>query len=472
VETRFDLERRLAMAKKDAYADAEPPDQTGGDVDLTPHPLVEGRADIDDVPVPPDTVSLVGYIGTSKRPDYTRLYLDLSFHNYYEIPTSGITSTTAVNPDDENSPTHLQILSDTKLDVITIHVTSIEAKFLSGSISSSHFGTAAGGGAQAAAAQTLCGNITTHMPSCVAPPPCTNITTHMPSCVAQPAGGPQFGAQAAGAGQQYCTNITTYTPSCVQQPLCGNITTHMPSCVQHLCTNITTYMPSCVGQGGGPEPAGQVACTNVTTYMPSCVAQQPQCSPNCVATIVTSHAGPQLGAQAAAGQTYCGNITTHMPSCIQQPPCGNITTHFPSCIQEPGAGGPQFAAQAAGAGQPYCANITTHMPSCVGQQQPICLTVVTANPTDCGPLCGNITTHMPSCLRPGGGGDPQFCITLHTHSPSFCPPPLCITLYTHTPTYCPQQCYPAANTAATLCTQTPRTVICPTVYTATPTGCG
>jgi hypothetical protein len=409
------------MAKKNAYADAEPPDRTGGDVDLTPHPLVEGRADIDDVPITPDTVSLVGYIGNSKRPDYTRLYLDLSFHNYYEIPTSGITATTAVNPDDENSPTHLQVLSDTKLDVITIHMTSIEAKFLSGPISSGHFGTAASGGAQTAAAQTLCGNITTHMPSCVAPPPCTNITTHMPSCVAQPAGGPQFAAQAAGAGQQYCTNITTYTPSCVQQPLCGN-------------------------------------------------------------------------------------ITTHMPSCVQQPPCGNITTHFPSCIQEPGAGGPQFAAQAAGAGQQYCTNITTHMPSCVGQQQPFCLTVVTANPTDCGPLCGNITTHMPSCLKPGGG-DPPFCITLHTHSPTFCPPPcrvifhtmlctlvveqptvvqaqpnpvqqvFCITLYTHAPTYCPEPCRPIANTAATLCTQhitvpDPRTVICPTVYTATPTGCG
>ncbi|MDT5295743.1 MAG: hypothetical protein QOJ76_2623 [Acidobacteriota bacterium] len=422
------------MAKKDEYADAEPPGQTGN-VDLTPHPLVENRADIDDIPVPPDTVSLVGYIGPSKRADYTRLYLDLTFHNYYEIPTSGISATTAVNPDDENSPTHLQVLSDTKLDVITVHVTSVEAKFLTGPISSSHFGTAtAFGGGQTAAVHTFCTNITTHFPSCVAPPPCTNITTHMPSCVASPAGGPQFAAPAAG-GQQYCTNITTYMPSCVQQPL---------------CTNITTHMPSCVGQGGGPEAAGQIACSNITTYMPSCVAQ-PQCSPNCVATIVTSHAGPQLDAQ-AAGQTYCGNITTHFPSCIQQ------------------QGDPQFGAQAAG-GQQLCANITTYMPSCVG----------------------------------GGGGGTQFCITLYTHAPSFCPPPChiiahtaatlctrigqpttvvaqaqaqpnaaqvaCITVYTHAPTYCPQQCHPAANTAATLCTQTPRTVFCPTYYTAVPSGC-
>lgn len=460
------------MATKKARTGAGgTPDQADA-VDLTPHPLVnQNHPDPDDItPAPPEVIYLVGYIGASKRPDYTRLYQDLSFRNYYEIPTSGIVSTTPVNPDDENSPTHLQVLADTKLDVITVSVQSVEARFLSGSISSGFFGAAATGtGAQAAAAQMAC----------------TNITTYMPSCVAQ-----QAGAQAVGA-QLACTNITTYMPSCVAQqrcdpncvativtshvdpPVCITRFTAIPSnCAPQNCITRYTAIPSgcdpqcqpiantaatlCT-QKTAPDPR-TIICPTVYTANPSNCA--PQCNPYCAATVVTSHIGAPLDAlgAAAAAQPVCITLHTANPS---------------NCA-------------------PLCTNITTHMPSCVGQ--PVCLTVVTANPTDCGLLCGNIRTYMPSCLK-----QPQVCIDLYTANPSHCAPDVrptpctqftllaagaqgdpittcvpyysmarspelaagaqaaapgyCITVYTHAPTYCPPPCRPIANTAATLCTQ-------------------
>jgi hypothetical protein len=519
------------MATRKGAKGGKPAEAGGDDVDLSTHPLVaERNVDPSEIePPPPELASLVGYVGPSRRDGSVRLYQDLTFRSYYEIPSESVVSTKPVNPDDENSPTQVQVEPDTKIEVVTVSVQSVEARYLSGSISGGLYGAAAGGtgggGVQA------CGNITTYMPSCLVPQqPCTNITTHMPSCVAQ-AGA--VGAQAAGA--QLCTNITTYMPSCVQQP-CTNITTHMPSCVgqgggpqaarPNMCTNITTHMPSCVGGGpqgactivmttmgctfGGVETGTVVApggfCTNITTHMPSCVRGNPnciativtsgvpggggggqvcidlytanpshcapQCDPNCLATIVTSHhaAGGAVGFAAAApgGQNLCTNITTHMPSCV-------------------GSG-------AQGGAQVACTNITTYMPSCVGQG---------GGPQAAQPnMCTNITTYMPSCVGGGGGGG-QICATYYTANPSGCHPcavqntpatlytqtapqpqafgaaggtVACATYYTANPSGC-NPCQPIANTAATLCTQhIPQQLaaepLCVTLYTARPTGCG
>jgi hypothetical protein len=418
------------MARKDNPKGAGPPTGGTGDVDLTTHPLVDKHhTDPDEVTGQPDVVSLIGYIGPSKRPDYTRLYQDLSFRNYYEIPTAGITATTPVNADDENSPTHVQVTADTKLDVVTVSVQSVEARFLSGSIASGFLG-----GAQAqtagAFAPTLCTNITTYMPSCVAQqqPICLTVVTANPTDCGQQCNpnciativtsgvGAQAQAVVGGGGQTLCANITTHMPSCVQTQFCITINTASPTNCDtfggQLCLTLFTANPSNCGPGGGgggpfcvtlftanptncPPPCRVVHFTAVifcTHNRPTliCTVLDPtvaagaaaqQCNPNCVATIVTSGVGPQAQAAAVGGQTFCTNITTHMPSCVGQ----------------------QAQAQV--------------------------------------------------------GTAPQFCITLHTHVPSFCPP----------------HCQIIATTAATLCTQFhptgPGTIICPTIYTAIPSGC-
>jgi hypothetical protein len=380
-----------------------------GEVDLTPHPLVnQNHPEPDEIPPAlPEVISLVGYIGASKRADYTRLYQDLSFRNYYEIPTSGIVSTTSVNADDENSPTYVQVLADTKLDVITVSVQSVEARFLSGSISSGFLSATAGTGAQAAAPQIACTNITTHMPSCVGQQRCdpnciaTIVTSHVdpPICITR------FTANPSNCAPQNC--ITRHTA--------------IPSNCDRQCQPIANTAATLCTQKPAPDPRTIVFCITLHTANPSNCA--PQCNPNCAATVVTSHVGTPAGALGAAA------IAPTPPVCI------TLHTANPSNCA------------------PLCTNITTHMPSCVAQ--PICLTVVTANPTDCGVLCGNITTHMPSCLKP------PMCIDLFTANPSHCgtggalaaAQPFCITVFTHAPTYCPPQCQPIANTAATLCTQ-------------------
>lgn len=93
---------------------------------------------------------LVGYIGPSKGTDYVRLYVDLTFRNYYEIPAEGIVSTAPKDASDENSPTTVHVAGDTRLEKVSVTSQSVEARFLQGSISSGYLGTAGAGAASEA----------------------------------------------------------------------------------------------------------------------------------------------------------------------------------------------------------------------------------------------------------------------------------------------------------------------------------
>lgn len=121
----------------------DPNDSPGG-VNLETHPLVAKlHADPDQLT---DLVALVGYLGPSKREGYVRLYVDLSFRNYYEIPTEGIVSTSPNDAADENSPTTVHVTGNTQVDKVSITSQSTEARFLQGSISSGYL---SGAGASA-----------------------------------------------------------------------------------------------------------------------------------------------------------------------------------------------------------------------------------------------------------------------------------------------------------------------------------
>src|SRR5437660_1167770 len=98
----------MAVSKK-PQDPAEPSDPM---VDLTAHPFVtrlnpEGDA-------PPDLVVLSGFIGPSKKPDWIRLYLSLSFTTFIDIPVAGIMSTQRVDGLDENSPTYVWVRAETR----------------------------------------------------------------------------------------------------------------------------------------------------------------------------------------------------------------------------------------------------------------------------------------------------------------------------------------------------------------------
>lgn len=119
------------------------PKDSPGDVNLETHPLVARlHADPDELT---DLVTLAGYLGPSKREGYVRLYADLTFRNYYEIPTEGIVSTSPADASDENSPTTVHVSGGTQVDKVSVTSQSTEARFLQGSIASDYLGGAGAG---------------------------------------------------------------------------------------------------------------------------------------------------------------------------------------------------------------------------------------------------------------------------------------------------------------------------------------
>ena len=77
---------------------------------------------------------LDGFIGPTKKSDRMRLYLNLSFDTFVDIPVSGIMSTLPIDASDENSPTRVWIRAETRLDVVQSMSRTIEASYLRGGI--------------------------------------------------------------------------------------------------------------------------------------------------------------------------------------------------------------------------------------------------------------------------------------------------------------------------------------------------
>ena len=66
--------------------------------------------------------------------DLFRVYLDLTFKAYFEIPKSGIVHADRADPANESKPTTILIDPATKLDLIH----SLEASYLKGKIAAGH----------------------------------------------------------------------------------------------------------------------------------------------------------------------------------------------------------------------------------------------------------------------------------------------------------------------------------------------
>jgi hypothetical protein len=89
-------------------------------------------------------VALEGYLGPTLTTGSVRLYLDLDFRTYVEIPEDQI-----IYPDPSNAeqsaaltkdvnPTKIFIPASTKIEVVEVQSASIEASFLQGHVTSTH----------------------------------------------------------------------------------------------------------------------------------------------------------------------------------------------------------------------------------------------------------------------------------------------------------------------------------------------
>ena len=119
-----------------------------GKVKLTSHPLVARLHPEPDSPQ--DHVALVGYFGPSKKDACMRLYTDLNFRSYYDIPIDGIVHTQPTDAKDENGPTTVLVMASTKLDVIEATHQCVEASYLQGAIAGNYLAGASGVGFRAA----------------------------------------------------------------------------------------------------------------------------------------------------------------------------------------------------------------------------------------------------------------------------------------------------------------------------------
>ncbi len=141
-------------------------------VDTSPHQVVVKL--LGDADPSRDLVVLVGYFGPSKKRDSVRLYLDLDFRAYFELPRGWIVSTDQVDPDDENSPTRVIVEVTAELELVQISRQRLEAAYLQGSITSAYLGGASGIQAGAARFQP---HLKTETPALAPPlymePPCS-----------------------------------------------------------------------------------------------------------------------------------------------------------------------------------------------------------------------------------------------------------------------------------------------------------
>ena len=84
-------------------------------------------------------------------PSNRRVILEnLTFRNYYEIPTEGIVSTSPADASDENSPTTVHVSGGTQVDRVSVTSQSTEARFLQGSIASDYLAGAGVGSGRGA----------------------------------------------------------------------------------------------------------------------------------------------------------------------------------------------------------------------------------------------------------------------------------------------------------------------------------
>jgi hypothetical protein len=115
------------------------PERTGAD--LKTHPLVERL--LQGGGEPRALVTLVGYVGPSKKEAHVRLYSGLDFQSYYEIPREQVVLAEPVDDGDENSPTQLLLEAEATVELVQTQTRTGPASYLVGAIAGAYLGEAA-----------------------------------------------------------------------------------------------------------------------------------------------------------------------------------------------------------------------------------------------------------------------------------------------------------------------------------------
>ena len=76
----------------------------------------------------------VGFLGAADDKGLVRIYLDLSFRAYLELPVDQILYVEQFNPADETQPTRIVIATDAAVKVVQ----TLESSFIQGSIVTAH----------------------------------------------------------------------------------------------------------------------------------------------------------------------------------------------------------------------------------------------------------------------------------------------------------------------------------------------
>jgi hypothetical protein len=92
---------------------------------------------------PPKTVVLLGFLGASSKNGFVRIYPDLDFRTYYELPATAVLFAKQPDPSHEEEPT--TIIIDATANVSSVRV--VEASFLAGTIASGYVSTTKGNAA-------------------------------------------------------------------------------------------------------------------------------------------------------------------------------------------------------------------------------------------------------------------------------------------------------------------------------------
>ncbi len=108
------------------------PDPDVQGVDLTPHPMVERI--LDDSGEPREAIVAVGFLGAADDNGLVRIYLDLSFRAYLELPVEQVLYVEKFNPADETQPTKIVVATDAAVKVVQ----TVESSFIQGSIVTAH----------------------------------------------------------------------------------------------------------------------------------------------------------------------------------------------------------------------------------------------------------------------------------------------------------------------------------------------
>ena len=114
-------------------ADAKSPNpaQPGrGGAEIPIHPLVTKL--LGESGEPQNLVTMVGYIGPSKKEAHVRLYTGLDFQTYYEVPRESVALAEAVDREDENSPTRVMIPADATVELVQTSKQTGPASYLAG----------------------------------------------------------------------------------------------------------------------------------------------------------------------------------------------------------------------------------------------------------------------------------------------------------------------------------------------------